>query len=134
MSAPRTQIFVNLPVADLPRSMAFFEGLGFHFNRQFTDETAACMVISEEIHAMLLTHPKFQGFIPKGISDAHQTTEVLLCVSRESRQAVDDLMTRALAAGAKALGEPQDHGFMYYRSMQDLDGHIWEWMHLTPTT
>jgi predicted lactoylglutathione lyase len=125
-----TKIFVNLPVKDLDRSMEFFKKLGFSFNPQFTDETAACMVISDDIYAMLLTHKKFGEFTKKTIADATKTTEVLIALSRESRAEVDSLADAALAAGGKAAREPKDHGFMYERAVEDPDGHIWEifWM------
>ncbi len=121
-----TQIFVNLPVKDLPASIEFFKALGFSFNPQFTDDTAACMVISENIFAMLLTHEKFQIFTPKPISDATKSTEVLVALSRESRADVDKLVSLAVAAGGSTYNEPQDHGFMYGHGFQDPDGHIWE--------
>ena len=123
-------IFVNLPVKDLAKSMDFFKALGFSFNPQFTDETAACMVISDTIFAMLLTHEKFAGFSPRPIADTEKTTEVLLALSRDDREAVDAIVKAALAAGGSTFNEPQDHGFMYGRAFRDLDGHVWEafWM------
>jgi len=123
-------IFVNLPVADLPAARAFYEAIGAVNNPQFTDETAACMVFSETIHVMLLTHDKFAQFTSKRIADAHQTSEVMLCVSADSREAVDDITGKALAAGGREPSEAQDYGFMYSRSFEDPDGHIWEpmWM------
>lgn len=124
-------IFVNLPVSDLNRSIAFYEALGATKNEQFCDETAACMVFSEVIHVMLLTHDKFRQFTPKKIADAKTTTEVLLCISSDSRAAVDETLDKAGAAGGKQdPGPKQDYGFMYGRSFEDLDGHIWEvmWM------
>ena len=126
-------IFVNLPVADLSRSMAFYAALGAVNNEQFTDHTAACMVFSETIHAMLLTHDKFRQFTPKRIANARETTEVLICMSADSREAVDDMLTRADAGGGTIdVGPKQDYGFMYGRSFEDPDGHIWEvmWMDL----
>ncbi|MBQ0820897.1 VOC family protein [Microvirga terrae] len=126
-------IFVNLPVADLPKSIAFYEALGAVKNEQFTDHTAACMVFSETIHAMLLTHDKFRQFTPKKIADARDTTEVLICLSAESRDDVDATLASAAAAGGRAdPGPKQDYGFMYGRSFEDPDGHIWEvmWMDL----
>ncbi len=124
-------IFINLPVRDLPRSIAFYEALGARKNEQFTDHTAACMVFSETIHVMLLTHEKFSQFTPKKIADAKSTTEVLICMSADSRDAVDDMTARAGASGGITdPGPKQDYGFMYGRSFEDLDGHIWEvmWM------
>lgn len=127
-----TKIFVNLPVKDLKASMDFFTRLGYSFNKQFSDDTAACMVISEDIYAMLLTHEKFAQFTPKPIADATRSTEVLTCLSCESRSGVDDVMNKALAAGAAEARDPQDYGFMYGRSFSDLDGHIWEMMWMDP--
>ncbi|MEA3029450.1 MAG: uncharacterized protein QOJ53_1205 [Sphingomonadales bacterium] len=123
-------IFVNLPVADLPAAKAFYGAIGAVNNPQFTDETAACMVFSDVIHVMLLTHDKFAQFTPKRIADAHATSEVLICISADSRAAVDEIMEQALAAGGREPREKQDFGFMYGRSFEDLDGHIWEpmWM------
>jgi predicted lactoylglutathione lyase len=125
-------IFVNLPVADLAAAKAFYEAVGFTNNPQFTDETAACMVLSDVIHVMLLTHEKFARFTPKRIADAHSTSEVLICISADSREAVDDITERALAAGGREPRGREDHGFMYGRSFEDPDGHIWEpmWMDL----
>lgn len=125
-----TKIFVNLPVKDLERSKTFFAKLGYSFNPQFTDDKAACMVISEDIYTMLLTEPFFKTFTHKDIADAAKTTEVLVALSADSRGKVDDMLRKALAAGAKEPREPQEHGFMYGRSFEDLDGHIWEviWM------
>ncbi|MCJ8143972.1 lactoylglutathione lyase [Ancylobacter sp. A5.8] len=124
-------IFVNLPVADLPRSIAFYEAIGTVNNPQFTDDTAACMVLSETIYVMLLTHPKFAQFTPKPIADAHAGSQVLLALSQESRDAVDEMMAKAGEAGGTVdIAPVQEHGFMYGRSFGDLDGHIWEifWM------
>ncbi len=124
-------IFVNLPVTDLARSTAFYEAVGATKNEQFSDHTAACMVFSDTIHAMLLTHDKFRQFTPKAIADARTTSEVLICVSADSRDEVDGLVRKAIAAGGKGDPTPtQDYGFMYGRSFEDPDGHIWEvmWM------
>ena len=124
-------IFVNLPVSDLPKSMAFYAALGAANNEQFTDHTAACMVFSETIHVMLLTHDKFRQFTPKAIANARETSEVLICLSAESRDAVDSVLARAGGAGGMIdVGPVQDYGFMYGRSFEDPDGHIWEimWM------
>lgn len=121
------QIFVNLPVKNLEKSKAFFSALGYTFNPQFTDQNAACMTISEDsIYAMLLAEDFFKTFTAKPIAQAHEVTEVLTCLSCESRQEVDDLVAKAIAAGGKALRAPQDHGFMYAHGFEDLDGHIWE--------
>src|SRR6478752_9711164 len=125
-----TQIFVNLPVQDLKNSMRFYESLGYQHNPQFTDETAACIVISDTIYVMLLPHTKFKDFTPKPIADATKVSEVLLCLSCESREAVDGVVSKALAAGGSKSQEPKDYGFMYQHSFQDPDGHLWEviWM------
>jgi uncharacterized protein len=128
-----TKIFVNLPVKQLEKSMAFYEALGFKNNPQFTDETAACMVVSEDIYVMLLTHPKFKSFTPKEISDATKTSEVLNCISREARADVDETVQKAIAAGGSTFNDPMDHGFMYAHAFQDLDGHIWEVMWMDPS-
>jgi predicted lactoylglutathione lyase len=125
-------IFVNLPVKDLKKSIEFFTRLGFTFNPQFTDDTATCMIVSETIFFMLLTHEKFQSFTPNPISDARTSTEVLVCLSQESREAVDELVRKAVAAGGNTYNEPQDHGFMYGHGFQDPDGHIWEIMWMDP--
>lgn len=124
------KIFVNLAVADLPRAKEFFGKLGFTFNPQFTITAAACMIISADIYAMLLTHERFRDFTPKAVVDAKRATEVLIALTRDSRAEVDQLMNAALAAGARETRPVQDHGFMYGRSFDDLDGHIWEifWM------
>lgn len=125
-----TNIFVNLAVKDLTKSVEFFGKLGYGFNPQFTDDKAACLVISETIYAMLITVPYFKTFTPKEVADAHNVTEVLIALSVDSRDEVDELMAKAIAAGAHESREPQDHGFMYSCSFEDLDGHIWEilWM------
>lgn len=127
-----TKIFVNLPVKDLKQSMAFFRALGWDFNPQFTDETAACLVISEEIYAMLLTHQKFSEFTTKQIADASKTAQVLIALSQDSKDAVHRIVDAAVKAGAKEPRPMQDYGFMIYRSFEDLDGHIWEVLHMDP--
>ncbi|GGE32895.1 hypothetical protein GCM10007276_07690 [Agaricicola taiwanensis] len=122
-------VFINLPVTDLSRSKAFYEAVGATNNPQFTDDTAACMVLSDTIHVMLLTHEKFRQFTPKAIADARTTSEVLICLSADSRGEVDGLVDKAVNAGGKGDPTPtQDFGFMYGRSFEDLDGHIWETM------
>ncbi len=126
-----TKIFVNLPVKDLDKSKKFFTNIGFSINPQFTDEKAACVVISEHIFAMILKEDFFKTFIPNTqITDATKSTEVLIALSADSKEKVDEMAEKALAAGASKLREPEDHGFMYSRSFQDPDGHIWEvlWM------
>jgi len=128
-----TQIFVNLPIKDLDQSVAFFTALGYRFNPQFTDEKATCMIVSEDhIYVMLLVEPFFQTFTSKAIVDAKTSTEVLLCLSCESRAHVDDLVAKAVAAGGTTPTEPKDHGFMYQHAYQDLDGHVWELMYMEP--
>ena len=124
------QIFVNLPVKDLKRSIDFFTALGFTFNPQFTDENAACLVIGENIYAMLLVDRFFRMFTKKEISDASKTTEVLTALSVDSREKVDQIANKALASGGSLNREPQDHGWMYGRSFQDPDGHIWELLYM----
>lgn len=127
------QIFVNLPVRDLPRSKAFFEALGYRFNPQFTNDMGACLELGPNLHAMLLTEDFARGFTAKPLVDARTATEVLVCLSCESRAEVDQLVTRARAAGGSVPRQPQDHGFMYAHGFEDLDGHIWELVHMTDT-
>jgi predicted lactoylglutathione lyase len=129
-----TKLFVNLPVSNLKKSIEFFTELGFTFNPQFTDETATCMIVAEDIFVMLLTKEKFKTFTPKEICDATKSTEVLLALSFESRERVDELVRQAVAAGGTTYNEPQDHGFMYSHGFQDLDGHIWEIFYMDPST
>ncbi len=129
-----TKIFLNLAVKDLTLSMEFFKKLGYTFNLQFTDETAACMVISDDIYAMLLTHDKFKQFTHKQLADATQTTEVLIALSAENKEAVNSLVDKAVAAGATEDRDVMDYGFMYARSFNDLDGHIWEIMWMDEAT
>ena len=122
-------IFVNLPVSDLQRSRAFLEALGAVNEPKFTDGTAACMTFSDSIHVMLLTHDKFSQFTPRPIADANSGSEVLLCLSSDSRESVDSTVDRAVAAGGTAdPSAKQDYGVMYGRSVADPDGHIWELM------
>ena len=121
-----TQIFVNTTVSDLKKSQAFFEALGWHFNPDFTDDSAGCLVISDTIYAMLHTEPSFRRFTSRPICDAKAANEVLLAISCESRDQVDTLVDKALAAGGTVFREPEDLGFMFLRSFQDLDGHVWE--------
>lgn len=123
-------IFVNLPCTDLKRSKKFFGALGWSFNPQFTNDDAACLVIADTIHAMLHTPASFLRFTKKAITDARTSTEVLLALQLEGKDQVDAIMAKALAAGGREPREPEDHGFMYGRSFEDPDGHIWEvfWM------
>jgi predicted lactoylglutathione lyase len=124
------QIFVNLAVKDLKKSMDFFTKVGFRNNPQFTDDTAACMVVSETIYVMLLTEPKFKSFSPRPLSDAKKATEVLIALSYDSRAQVDEVVRSAVAAGGATYSEPKDHGFMYQHGFEDPDGHVFEvfWM------
>ncbi|TMA11496.1 MAG: glyoxalase/bleomycin resistance/extradiol dioxygenase family protein [Deltaproteobacteria bacterium] len=128
-----TKIFVNLPVKNLNRSIEFFTKLGYRFNQQFTDETATCMIVTDDIFVMLLTEAKFKTFTPNEICDAKKYTEVLVCLSLESRAKVDEMVRKAVAIGGTTYNEPQDHGFMYGHGFQDLDGHIWELIYMEPS-
>ena len=123
-------LFLNLPVADLTASRAFFAELGFEFNEKFCDEGAACMVVSEQAYVMLLQRDRFADFVTKPVADATEATALTACISAESREEVDSLFAAATAAGAGPVKDPQDYGFMYQRSFHDLDGHHWEiaWM------
>jgi predicted lactoylglutathione lyase len=127
------KIFVNLPVADLDKSVAFFTKLGFEFDPRFTDESATCMVISEEAYAMLLVEDRFKDFTPKDLCDATTATEAILALTADSREEVDELVNQALAAGGRPANDPMDEGFMYGRSFQDPDGHLWEVFHMDPS-
>jgi predicted lactoylglutathione lyase len=130
-SHPR-KIFVNLPVRDLKKSMAFFSSLGFEFNRQFTDEKAACMILSDEAYVMLLSEPFFKTFTKRELCDTGRQTEGLFALSCANRAEVDELVTKAIAAGGTHAMDPQDHGFMYGWSFYDLDGHHWEVLWMDP--
>ena len=121
-----TQIFVNLPVKDLSRTVEFFNRLGFTFNPQFTDENATCMIINDNIFVMLLVEKFFKTFTKKEICDTAKDTEVIIALSTESREKVDEMMQNVFEAGGKESREPQDHGWMYGRSFQDINGHLWE--------
>jgi predicted lactoylglutathione lyase len=123
-------LFVNLPVADLEASKAFFSDLGFDFNAQFTDENAACMVVNEQTNVMLLAKPYFESFTTKAVIDPLTQVQTLLAFSAESRDEVDQLADKAVANGGKETKDPQDLGFMYQRVVQDLDGHMWEISHM----
>jgi predicted lactoylglutathione lyase len=126
------KIFVNMPVKRLDRAVEFFTAVGFTFNKQFTDENATCLVISEEIYAMLLVEPFFQTFTKKQIADTTTTTEAIMGIGVDSREEVDELVDRALAAGGTFVKEPQDYGFMYTRAFEDPDGHLWEIIYMDP--
>jgi predicted lactoylglutathione lyase len=132
MASQSRLIFVNLPVRDLAASTAFFRTLGFAFDEKFTDESAACMVVSEQAYVMLLVEGRFADFTTKPVVDARVSTEAILAVSAESREAVDAFADAALNAGASRASDPMDHGFMYGRSFHDLDGHVWEVMWMSP--
>lgn len=128
-----TQIFVNLPVNDLDKSIAFFTELGYTFNPQFTDEKATCMIISENIYVMLVVESFFKTFTHLDIADATSVTESIISLSVESREAVDNLVNKAVAAGATTPNDPVDHGFMYESGFQDLDGHLWSLFYMDPS-
>lgn len=131
MSTPQiSNIFVNLPVSDVERSLTFFKHIGFEFNPQFTNELAGCMIIGPNMYAMLLSHGHFSNFITKPIADAHAATEVLVALMTDSREEVDRIVDKAIEAGGIQYAEPADHGFMYQRVFADPDGHQWEvgWM------
>lgn len=130
MAATAKQIFVNLPVKDLKVSVDFFTAIGFEFNPHFTDENATCLVISDTIYAMLLVEPYFRDFTKKEIPDLSRSAAAIVALSLENRELVDELADKALAAGGKQTNEPVDHGFMYTRSFQDPDGHLWELFHM----
>ncbi|HWH16805.1 MAG TPA: lactoylglutathione lyase [Allosphingosinicella sp.] len=125
-------IFVNLPVADLAKAKAFYEAIGAVNEPKFTNDNAACMVLSDTIFVMLLTHAFFQGFTSKRIADARETCEVLLCISRDSRKEVDAITEKAIAAGGREARAAQDMGMMYSRAFEDPDGHVWEPMWMDP--
>jgi len=128
-----SKIFVNLPVTNLSKSIEFFTKLGYTFNQQFTDETATCMIVTDDIFVMLLTEQKFKTFTPKEICDAKKCTEVLVALSLDDRAQVDAMVRKAVEAGGSTYNEPQDHGFMYAHGFQDLDGHIWEVFYMEPS-
>lgn len=132
MSLTAKNIFVNLPVKDLRRSMDFFGEIGFEFNEQFTDENATCMVMNDNIFAMLLREEFFRSFTKKDIPDPTQSSEVIVALTADSREDVDEIFNKALAAGATSAGDPIDHGFMYSRSFRDPDGHLWEFFYMDP--
>lgn len=126
-------IFINLPVADLAKSTAFYQAVGFEKNSQFSNEMASCMVWSDAIHVMLLTHDFWKTFTSKDIPDAHRSAQVLLCISRDSKEEVESIVNQAVGAGGKPDPTPvQDMGFMYGRSFEDPDGHVWETMWMDP--
>ena len=126
MAFQSKNIFINLPVKDLNKSIIFFKELGFEFNQQFSDETTASMIISENIFVLIMVEERFKGFSKKEVTDTTTSAEAILCLSAENREQVDQLVNKALASGGKPYSEPQDHGFMYGWGFQDVDGHIWE--------
>ena len=127
-----TQIYVNLPVQNVARSRRFFTELGFAFNEQFSNEQAVCMVVGDDSFVMLLVESFFQTFTKKPVADASKSTEVLVCLSCDSRSKVDDLVAKAVAAGGTSPNPKQDHGFMYGHGFEDLDGHVWELIYMDP--
>jgi uncharacterized protein len=127
-----TQLFVNLPVKDLKRSVEFFTRLGYTFNPQFTDENATCMIVADNIYVMLLVESFFKTFTNKPVVDARTATEVIVALSAENRAQVDELVKKAVAAGATTPSEAKDYGFMYQHGYQDLDGHLWEVFYMDP--
>jgi predicted lactoylglutathione lyase len=131
-TATSRKLFVNLPVRDLDRSVAFFTGLGFTFNPQFTDASATCMILSDEAYVMLLVEPRFKDFTDKQLCDTRTHTEGIFCLSTGSRAEVDEMVTKALATGGSRAKDPMDLGFMYNCSFYDPDGHHWEIMWMDP--
>ena len=127
------QLFINLPVADVPRSMAFFTALGFAHNPEFSGDETACIILSDTISVMLGSHAKFREFTPKAVCDTSKAVEVLLTLSCDSRERVDELVAKALAAGGSTYDQPEDFGFMYTHSFLDPDGHGWGLLHFSPT-
>ncbi len=128
-----SQIYVNLPITDMAKSRAFFTALGYSFNPDFSNEQGAALMLGENLYAMLLVHDFFKTFTDKPLANAHQSTEVLICLSCDSRAEVDALVAKAVAAGASVPRQPLDHGFMYAHGFEDLDGHIWELVHMSST-
>ena len=128
MPVTNKQIFVNLGTKDLKRANDFFTALGYSFNPQYSDEKATCMVVSESIYVMILTDQYFQTFSPKTVADASKTCEVIVCLSCDTREQVDEIVKKAVKAAGKTYNEPKDHGFMYQHGFLDPDGHIWEYI------
>jgi predicted lactoylglutathione lyase len=127
------KLFVNVPVSDVQRSIQFFEALGFTFNQQFTDATAAAMLVGEDAYFMLLGKEKFASFTKRPLGDARQQTGAIYALSASTRAEVDEIVQKAVAAGGSHALEPQDHGFMYGWSFYDLDGHHWEVFYMDPS-
>jgi predicted lactoylglutathione lyase len=131
-ATPR-KMFLNLPVRDLARTIDFFTHVGFDFDQRFTDESAACMIVNDETYVMLLVQHRFRDFTKKQVADATTQTEMIVGVALDSREEVDELVNRALAAGGQPSNDPMDYGFMYGWSFQDLDGHLWEVIYMDPS-
>ncbi|MGS0755581.1 VOC family protein [Roseateles sp. GG27B] len=130
-----SQIYVNLPIKDMTRSRAFFGALGYQFEPRFSNEQGACLILGENLYAMLLVEPFFGSFVPhKAIGDATTAAEVLICLNCNSRDEVDAIVAKAVAAGGTSPRPPQNHGFMYSKGYEDLDGHIWELMYVDAST
>lgn len=127
-----TQIFVNLPVRDPDASAEFFRRLGYTFHPEFTDESGLCVIVDDAIHVMLLTEERFRSFAPNPVCDARQRTEVLISLTCESREKVDEMVRAAVAAGGSTYGEAKDFGYMYVHGFQDPDGHAWELVWMSP--
>jgi predicted lactoylglutathione lyase len=125
-----TKIFINLPVADLQKAKSFYTAIGFTNNPQFSDETAACMVLTEEIYVMLLTHAKFNEFTTKEVGNTFKTASVINCLSVDSAEEVNVMINKVLKAGGNEPLEAKDYGFMQQRSFEDLDGHLWEVLYM----
>jgi uncharacterized protein len=132
MSSTR-MLFPNIFVSDLPRTLTFWAALGFEFNRQFTNDKAACMMVNEGCNVMMLTEAFFVGFTKKPVTDLSKSCEMTLCLTAENRDGVEDLVNKAIAAGGSKAGDPQDHGFMYGWSFYDPDGHHWEVVWMDPS-
>ena len=126
----KRKLFINLAAGDLKASTDFFLQLGFSFHPQFSDASASCIVLSDDLYLMLLTNEKFVSFSPNPLINSHQQTEVLNCLSCHSKAEVDELVQNAVKAGGKTYNQPQDHGFMYAHGFQDLDGHVWELVYM----
>ncbi|BAB06838.1 VOC family protein [Halalkalibacterium halodurans] len=130
MTVKAQHIFVNLPVKDLNKTKEFFTSIGFEFNEQYSDDKAACLVIGENIYAMLLLEQFFQSFTNQPVTDTETSREVIIAISADSRVQVDEIVTKAIEAGGKPANDPMDHGFMYSWSFQDVDGHLWEVLYM----
>ncbi|MCP8899320.1 VOC family protein [Gilvimarinus xylanilyticus] len=126
------KIFVNFPVKSLPTSIEFFRGLGFDFDPQFTDDNATCMIVSDNIYVMLLTDSYFKTFTPKQLCNTRDQIETLVALSCASREEVDHLVERGIALGGREPRAAMDHGFMFQRTLEDLDGHTWELFYMDP--